>query len=74
MEALEMKNLEIRELKEEVCRLASEPRLGCATTAEMIDEIRARIELDGKLDYKTVDRDQWEEIHETGKKTERKAV
>ena len=30
------------------------PRLGYATTAELIDEIRARCEVDGTLNYKTV--------------------
>lgn len=29
--------------------------LGNATTRELLDEIRARIEVDGKLDYRTVD-------------------
>jgi len=33
------------------------PRLGCATTRELLDELRARIELDGRLEYKTVDID-----------------
>ena len=32
-----------------------QPALGCATTRELLDEVRARIELDGKLDYRTVD-------------------
>ena len=31
------------------------PRLGLATTAELLDELRARIEVDGKLDYRTYD-------------------
>lgn len=31
------------------------PNLGCATTRELLDEIRARIEVDGKLDYRTID-------------------
>jgi len=30
------------------------PNLGLATTEELIQEIKARIEIDGKLDYKTV--------------------
>lgn len=34
-----------------------EPQLGCATTEELIDEIKARIEMDGKLDYRTIDAD-----------------
>ena len=33
----------------------SSPRLGTATTRELLEEIRVRIEIDGKLDYKTVD-------------------
>jgi len=33
----------------------SQPWLGTATTRELIDEIRTRIEMDGKLDYRTVD-------------------
>ena len=31
----------------------SKPWLGNATTAELIDEIRTRIEVEGLLDYKT---------------------
>ena len=31
-----------------------EPKLGCATTEELIEEIRTRIEMDGKLDYRTI--------------------
>ena len=30
------------------------PHLGCATTGELLDEIKARIELDGKLNYMTI--------------------
>ena len=29
--------------------------LGLATTRELLDEIKARIEMDGQLDYRTVD-------------------
>ena len=29
--------------------------LGNATTAELMEEIRTRVEMDGRLDYKTVD-------------------
>ena len=32
-------------------------RLGNATTGELIEEIKARIEMDGNLDYRTVDSD-----------------
>lgn len=31
------------------------PNLGLATTLELLDEVRARIELDGRLSYRTVD-------------------
>ena len=34
-----------------------DPKLGCATTRELLDEIRTRIEVDGKLDYRTIDSD-----------------
>ena len=33
----------------------SQPWLGNATTKELLEEISARIEIDGKLDYRTVD-------------------
>jgi hypothetical protein len=29
--------------------------LGCASTGELLDELRARIETDGKLGYRTID-------------------
>ena len=31
------------------------PSLGVATTRELIEEIKARIEVEGKLDYRTID-------------------
>lgn len=34
-----------------------EPKLGCATTRDLLEEIKVRIELDGKLDYRTIDQD-----------------
>ena len=34
---------------------AIKPNLGCATTRELLNEITARIEVDGELDYRTVD-------------------
>jgi hypothetical protein len=40
------------EILDEEC---SQPRLGCATTGQLLDELRARIEVDGKLGYRTVD-------------------
>jgi hypothetical protein len=33
------------------------PKLGCATTREILEELKVRIEMDGKLDYKTIDQD-----------------
>ncbi|GAJ23048.1 unnamed protein product [marine sediment metagenome] len=33
------------------------PKLGCATTREILEELKTRIEMDGKLDYKTIDQD-----------------
>lgn len=41
----------------------TEPNLGCATTRELLVEIKARIEVLGELDYKTI---------ETGRPYERK--
>lgn len=35
----------------------NQPWLGNATTGQLLDELYARIEIDGKLDYKTVDGD-----------------
>lgn len=32
-----------------------EPLLGLATTEMLLDEIRTRLEMDGKLKYRTVD-------------------
>lgn len=33
------------------------PKLGCATTGEILEELKTRIEMDGKLDYRTIDSD-----------------
>jgi len=33
------------------------PMLGCATTREILEELKTRIEMDGKLDYRTIDSD-----------------
>ena len=35
--------------------IMDQPRLGCATTSQLIDEIQARIAIDGRLEYRTVD-------------------
>jgi hypothetical protein len=37
-----------------VAALRARPNLGLATTAELLDELRARIEVAGLLDYTTV--------------------
>ena len=34
-----------------------EPKLGCATTGQLLAEIKARIEMNGQLDYRTIDID-----------------
>ena len=41
-------------VKENAGVIDEKARLGFATTGELIAEIRARIEIDGKLDYTTV--------------------
>jgi hypothetical protein len=33
----------------------AKPNLGCATTGELLEEIKTRIVIDGNLDYRTVD-------------------
>jgi len=42
-----------KHIDEQPCK----PNLGCATTKELLEEIRARIEVDGKLMYRTVNGD-----------------
>jgi hypothetical protein len=32
-----------------------EPQLGCATTGQLLDELKARIEVSGLLEYRTID-------------------
>ena len=32
-----------------------QPNLGCATTRQLLEELKVRIEMDGKLDYRTID-------------------
>jgi hypothetical protein len=36
-------------------KLVTEPYLGLATTKELLEEIKVRCEINGTLDYKTVD-------------------
>ena len=45
----------IRDEINELRRSDIEPKLGCATTGQLLAEIKARIEIDGKLDYRTID-------------------
>ena len=45
----------IEAMVKEILMMPAEPNLGCATTGELLDEIKARIEGDGKLNYRTVD-------------------
>ena len=33
------------------------PHLGCATTGELIEELKVRMEISGELDYKTINSD-----------------
>jgi len=44
-----------RRIEKELQKIDNKPNLGCATTRVLIDEIRARIEVDGQLDYRTID-------------------
>lgn len=50
-------------LAEEFARILnevmSEPRLGLATTGELLFELRARAEIDGSINYRTVDIDSY---------------
>ena len=45
----------IEDMAIEIGKLPQEPYLGCATTKELLEEIKARIEIDGKLEYRTID-------------------
>ena len=49
------KEVEIGKIFNAMISSPAKPNLGCATTRELLDEIEARIEIDGKLDYKTID-------------------
>lgn len=40
---------------EAALRVFNQPQLGCATTRQLLEEIRARIEVHGNLDYRTID-------------------
>ena len=45
------------DIVDEIWAEVAKPNLGCATTRELIEEITARIEIDGNLDYRTIDLD-----------------
>lgn len=45
----------MKEISEAEQHETREPNLGCATTRELLEEIKARIEVDGNLDYRTID-------------------
>lgn len=40
---------------EALVRTDIHPRLGCATTRQLLEEIKVRIEVDGQLDYRAID-------------------
>lgn len=52
-----------------------EPKLGCATTRELIEELHARMTVSGcnvaglNLDYRTVDADLWKRVGEENSTT-----
>lgn len=54
---LRSKNVEIERLKRLIERIDNQPRLGCATTAELIAELHARFynEDSSRPEYRTVD-------------------
>lgn len=48
-------NAELKKRIQEFGHQPQQPYLGCATTGELLEEIRCRIEIDGNLDYRTID-------------------
>ena len=42
-------------VSKQLSALQKEPRLGCATTGQLLAELRARAKIDGSIDYRTVD-------------------
>lgn len=42
---------------EEVWKADRSPNLGCATTRELFNELIARTDVDGRMDYRTIDSD-----------------
>lgn len=56
-EKIEMDPVLCEEFAKVIHIIKSQPYLGNATTRELLEEITARIEVSGDLDYKTVDSD-----------------
>ena len=42
-------------IADEVWKADTTPNLGCATTKQLLDELMARAEVDGTMDYRMVD-------------------
>lgn len=42
-------------ITEEILKIDNKPNLGCATTRELLEEVKTRIEINGQLDYRTID-------------------
>jgi hypothetical protein len=40
---------------DEVEKIDNTPNLGCATTMELVDELKTRIEMNGTSSYRTID-------------------
>ena len=40
---------------DKLCKNDIEPKLGCATTRQLLAEIKVRIRMSGNLDYRTID-------------------
>lgn len=45
----------ISEEVEKLIRTDICPRLGCATTGQLLEELKARVEIDGSVNYGTID-------------------
>ena len=52
---IEMDSILCEEIAKVLDEYSLRPQLGCATTKELLNEIEARIEMDGQLYYRTID-------------------
>lgn len=52
-----MPEAELTRIGNKLLEKVDKPNLGLATTRQLLAEITARIEVDGQLDYRTVDKD-----------------